>query len=96
MRPLNHLQACAALAVLDFVHDVVDQQYAAPRRLEQVRRVARIGNLAHVKTVAFVFDREDRFVRRQFRGDPQQLGRIVSIAVLDRVHKGFVEGDEQV
>src|SRR5215213_7668875 len=56
-RSLDHRQAIAALIVFDLVHDVVDEEHAAPGRFEEVGRVARVWNLLDVKSVALIFDR---------------------------------------
>src|SRR5262245_28487593 len=48
-RPLYHLYAITLRIVLNFVHDVVDEEDAAPGSAEQVRGIAGIGNLADVE-----------------------------------------------
>src|SRR6476469_11240143 len=74
VRSLYHLYAIALRIVLNFVHDVVDEQHAAAGRLEKIRRVARIGNGLHVKAFAFIFDCEARFLRRQLGADAHKFG----------------------
>src|SRR5689334_3628633 len=96
IRPFHHLYTITLSIVLNFVHDVVDEENAAARGAKEIGRVTRIGNLLDIKSLAFVFNRKTRFFRRQFRRDFQQLGRVVFIAVLDRVYKRFVERDEKV
>ena len=54
--PLDHRQAVAAVIVLDLVHDVVNQEHAAPRRLDEVGGVARVWNLGDVEALALVLD----------------------------------------
>src|ERR1051325_11469061 len=95
-RSLNHLYAITLRIVLNFVHDVVDEEHSAARRSEQISGVAWIRNLTNVEALSLVFDSETRFLRRQFRRDLQQLGRIVFVAVFDSVDKSFVEGHEEV
>src|SRR5678815_2736649 len=55
-RSLHHLYAITLRIVLNFVHDVVDEEHAAPRGSEQVGWVTRIGNLTNVEAFAFIFD----------------------------------------
>src|SRR5205085_11329607 len=63
VRPLNHLYAITLRIVLNFIHDVVDEEDSAARRSEQVCGVARVGNLANVEAFAFVFNRKGCFFR---------------------------------
>ena len=58
VRSLNHLYAITLRIVLNFVHDVVDEEHSAAGRSEKIGGIARIGNLANVEAFAFVFDSE--------------------------------------
>jgi hypothetical protein len=58
IRPFNHFYAISLRIVLNFVHDVVDEEHATARRSEQVGGITRIGNLTDIEAFAFVFDRE--------------------------------------
>src|SRR5687768_13390232 len=69
IRSFHHLYAITLRIVLNFVHDVVDEQHPTTRRSKQVRRIARIGDLADVETFTFVFDGETRFFWCQLSGD---------------------------
>src|ERR1051325_5405429 len=84
-RSLNHLYAITLRIVLNFVHDVVDEEHAAAGRAKQIRGVTRIRNLTNVEAFTFILDGETRFFRRQLRRDLQQLGRVVFVSVLDGV-----------
>ena len=96
IRSFNHFYAITLRIVLNFVHDVVDEEHSPARGSEQVGGVTRIRNLTNVEAFAFVFDCEGRFCRRQFGSDLQQLGGIVFVSMLDRVYKRFIESDEQI
>ena len=96
LRPFNHLYAITLRIVLNFVHDVVDEENATARGAEEIGRITRIGNLANVETLAFVFDSKTRFFGRQFRRDLQQLGGIVLVSVFDSVDECFVESNEEI
>src|SRR6185369_14363897 len=95
-RSLNHLYAITLRIVLNFVHDVVDEEHSTAGGSKQVLGIARIRNLTNVEAFAFIFDSETRFVRRQLGGDLHEFGQIVFVAVLDRVHKGLVECDKKI
>src|SRR5690349_20664447 len=95
-RSLDHLYAITLRIVLNFVHDVVDEEHSAARGAEQILGIARIRNLTDVESLAFVFDRKSRFVWRQLGGDLHELSQIVFVAVLNCVNKRFVERDEKV
>src|SRR5205085_10004241 len=55
---LHHRQTIAALIVLDLIHDVVDQEHAAPGGLEEVGWIARVRNLLHVEALASIYHGE--------------------------------------
>src|SRR5215213_8835380 len=74
IRSLHHLYAITLRIVLNFVHDVVDEEHSAAGRSEQILGIARIRNLANVEAFTFILDGEARFFRRKFRSDLQQLG----------------------
>src|ERR1700750_3363444 len=95
-RSLNHLYAITLRIVLNFVHDVVDEEHSTAGGSKQVLGIARIRNLTNVEAFALVFHRETRFLRRQLGSDLHQLGQIVFVAVFDRVHESFVERDEKI
>src|ERR1044072_2756524 len=95
-RSLNHLYAITLRIVLNFVHDVVDEEHSTAGGSKQVLGLARIRNLANVETFAFIFDSETRFFRRQLGGDLHEFGQIVFVAVLDRVHERLVESNEKI
>src|ERR1044071_5946671 len=86
-RSLNHLYAITLRIVLNFVHDVVDEEHSTTGGSKQILRIARIRNLANVETFAFIFDCETRFGRRQLGSDLHELGQIIFVAMLDRVHE---------
>src|SRR6266542_7062507 len=71
-RSLYHLYAITLRIVLNFVHDVVDKQDAAPGRLEKISRIARVGYRLHVEACPFIFNRETGFLGRQLSADPHQ------------------------
>src|SRR6185369_6268898 len=96
IRPFNHLYAITLRIVLNFVHDVVDEQDPSTGSSEQVCRIARIRNLTNIETLTLVFDSECRFLGQQFSSDLQKLRRIVFVSVLDRVHERFVESDKEI
>src|SRR6185437_9694639 len=96
VRSFDHLYAITLRIVLNFVHDVVDKEHSAAGRAEQILGIAGIRNLTNVESLAFVFDRKGRFVRRELGSDLYQLGQIVFVAVLYGVNKRLVECDEQV
>src|SRR6185295_2005548 len=95
-RSLNHLYAITLRIVLNFVHDVVDEEHSTARGSKQVLGIARIRNLTNVEAFAFVFDSETRFFRRQLSGDLHQFRQIVFVAVLDRVDERLVESDKKI
>ena len=92
----HHPYAIALRIVLNFVHDVVDQQHASARGLEEIGRITRVRNLVQIETFSFVFNGKASFVGREFCGDSQQFGRIVLVAVLDGVDEGFIQSNEQI
>src|SRR5689334_5679642 len=96
LRSLDHLYAITLRIVLNFVHDVVDEEHSAAGGAEQILGIARIRNLTNVESLAFVFDRKRRFFRRQLSRDLHELGQIVFVAVLDCVHKRLVESDKKI
>src|SRR5215213_815706 len=96
IRSLHHLYAITLRIVLNFVHDVVDEEHSTAGGAEQVLWITRIGNLTDVEALALVFDGKTRLCGRQLGSDLQQLGWVVFVAVLDRVHERFVESDKQV
>src|ERR1051326_3013839 len=53
IRPFHHLYAITLRIVLNFVHDVVDEEDAAARGAEVISRVARIRNLLNIKSLTF-------------------------------------------
>src|ERR1044072_1963272 len=59
-RSLNHLYAITLRIVLNFVHDVVDEEHSTAGGSKQVLGIARIRNLAHVDTFAFISDSATR------------------------------------
>src|SRR6185503_19252417 len=80
VRPLDHLYAITLRIVLNFVHDVVDEEHATTGSPEQVCGITRIRNLANVEAFTFVFDSKTRLFRRQLGGNLQQLAGIVFVA----------------
>src|ERR1044072_232827 len=86
-RSLNHLYAVSLRIVLNFVHDVVDEEHSAARRSKQIGGVTRIRDLTNVEAFTLVLDSETRFLWRQFRSDLQQLVRVVFVSVFDGVDK---------
>src|SRR5215472_6348748 len=92
----DHLQPVATVAVFDFVHNVVNQQHAATARLEKICRVARIGYLADIEPVPLILDCEDCLARAQFGCYPQEFFRIMTVPMLDSIHKRLVEGDVKI
>jgi len=95
-RSFNHLYAITLRIVLNFVHDVVDEEHSTAGGSKQVLGIARIRNLTNVEAFAFILDSETRFFRRQLGGDLNEFGQIVFVAVLDRVHKRLVECDKKI
>ena len=91
-----HFHAITLRIVLNFIHDVVDKQNAAAGRLEEIRGIARVGNLLHIESFAFVFNCETGFTRRKFGGDPHEFIGIVLVAMLDGVNKSLIESDEEI
>src|SRR5882762_9382354 len=63
-RSLYHLYAITLRIVLNFIHDVVDEQHATARRLEKICGVAGIGNGLHIKAFAFILDGKARLFWR--------------------------------
>ena len=92
----DHRQAVAALIVLDLVHNVVNEQDAAPRSPEEIGRVERVWDVARVEALALVFDGEARFSGGEVGGDAHYFRRVVLVAVLDGVDESLVERDEEV
>src|SRR6185369_17044931 len=86
IRSLHHFYAISLRIVLNFVHDVVDEENASTRSAKQVGGIARIRNLTNVEALPFVLDRETRFFLRQFRSDLHELCQIILVTVLDRVN----------
>src|SRR6185369_6340051 len=95
-RAFDHLYAITLRIVLNFVHDVVDEEHAAAGGAEQILGIAGIRDLANVESLALVFDRKSRFFRRQIGSDLHELSQIVFVAVLDGINKRFVECDEKI
>src|SRR5678816_838044 len=95
-RALYHLYAITLRIVLNFVHDVVDEEHSSAGGSEQVLGIARIRNLANVEAFAFIFHSETRLFRRQLGGDLHELGQIIFVAVLDRVHERLVESNKKI
>src|SRR5215213_637120 len=93
LRSLNHLYAITLRIVLNFVHDVVDEEHPSAGASEQVLGIAWIGNLMNGETFTLVLDSETRLLRRQFSSDLQQFRRIVFVAVFDGVHECLVQSD---
>jgi hypothetical protein len=60
IRPLDHLYAITLRIVLNFVHDVVDEEHSTTGRSEQIGGITWVRNLANVEAFAFIFDRETR------------------------------------
>src|SRR6478672_8549551 len=87
---LDHGETIAAVVIDDLVHDVVDKQHAAAARFEEILGVKRIGNVVDVETFALVLDGKACLRGRYICGDPDQLLRVESIPMLDRVHKRLV------
>src|SRR6185369_6630596 len=96
IRSLNHLYAITLRIVLNFVHDVVDEEHSTAGGSKQVLGIARIRNLTNVEAFAFIFHSETRFFRRQVGSDLHELGQIIFVAVLDRVHERLVESDKKI
>src|SRR6185369_4047005 len=95
-RSLDHLYAITLRIVLNFVHDVVDEEHSAAGASKQILGIAGIRNLTNVESLSLIFDRKSRFVRRQLGSDLHELSQIVLVAVLDCVNKCLVESDEQI
>src|SRR5215212_11137538 len=96
VRSLNHLYAITLRIVLNFVHDVVDEEHSTAGGSKQVLGVARVRNLTNVEALALVFNSETRFFRRQLSSDLHQLIQIVFVTVLHGVNKCLVESDEKI
>src|SRR6185369_14317826 len=91
-----HLYAITLRIVLNFVHDVVDEEHSTAGGAEQVLGIARIWNLVNVEAFALVFDSKSRFRRRQLRCDLHELIQIVLVAMLDCINKSLVKSDEKI
>src|SRR6185436_8130756 len=89
VRSLHHFYAVSLRIVLNFVHDVVDEEHASTGSAKQVGGIAWIRNLTNVEALAFVFNSKTRFFLRQLRSDLHELCQVVLISVLDRVYKRF-------
>src|SRR6266550_2351950 len=61
-RSLYHFYAITLSIVLNFIHDVVDQQDPAAGRLKQVSRITRVRNGLHIEAFPFVFNRKTGFL----------------------------------
>src|ERR1044072_5906970 len=96
IRPLHHFYAISLRIVLNFVHDVVDEEHSSARGAEKIGGIARIGNLLDIKAFAFVFDGEARFLRRQLGSDAHELRGIAFVTVLDCVYESLVESDKKI
>src|SRR6185503_529733 len=96
VRSLHHFYAISLRIVLNFVHDVVDEEHPSTGSAKQVGGIAWIRNLVNVEALAFVFNSKTRFFLRQFRSDLHKLCQVVLISVLDRVYKRFVESNEKI
>src|ERR1700752_724411 len=93
LRTLDHFQFSAAAAVLNFVHDVVDQKDAAAGRFEEISGIGRIRYVVHIEALTFVFHGEDGFAAGQFRRHPEKLSRIVPVTVPYGVDERFIQSD---
>src|SRR5437879_4578324 len=67
---LDHRKPVAPLVIDYFVHDVVDKQDSAARRLEQVLGVAWVTNGFDVKTLALVLYGKPGLLVRDLGRDP--------------------------
>src|SRR5919205_4346424 len=83
IRPLHHFYAISLRIVLNFVHDVVDEEHPSSGGSKQIGRVTWIRNLVNVETFAFVFNGKTRFFGRQIGSDLYKLCQVVLITVLD-------------
>src|SRR5215213_326854 len=96
IRSFDHPYAITLRIVLNFVHDVVDEEHSTAGGAKQVFGIARIRNLTNVKAFTLVFDSESRLFRRQLGSDLHELSQIVFVAVLDRIHECLVESNEKI
>ncbi len=96
IRPFDHFYAITLRIVLNFVHDVVDEEHSTAGGSKQVCGIARIGisrmskpspSSSTVKAASFGDNSAVIF---------NELCRIVFVAVLDGVNKGLVESDEKI
>src|SRR5215211_3890225 len=78
-RSLNHLHAITLRIVLNFVHDVVDEEHAAAGGSEQILWIAGIRDLMNVESLTLVFDRKSCFFRRQLGSNLQKFCGIVFV-----------------
>src|SRR5215213_1302673 len=96
IRPFDHPYAITLRIVLNFVHDVVDEEHSTARGAKQVFGIARVRNLTNVEAFTLVFDSESRLFRRQLGSDLHELSQIVFVAVLDGVNECLVESNEKI
>src|SRR6185295_8255327 len=95
-RSFDHLYAITLRIVLNFVHDVVDEEHPTAGGTEQILGITRVRNLTNVEAFALVFDSECCFFRGQLGSDLHQLSQIVFVAMLDCVNKSLVKSDEKI
>ena len=62
LRFLDHGEAISPLVIFDLVHDVVNEQHAAARRLKEILWIERIGNVVDVKALSLILDGEASFL----------------------------------
>src|SRR5574338_1426476 len=93
---LNHLYAITLRIVLNFVHDVVDEEHSAAGSPEQILGVAGIRNMKNVENFTLVFDCKSRFFWREFGSNLQEFTGIVLVTVLNCINKRLVESNEKI
>jgi hypothetical protein len=68
---LYHLYAVTLRIVLNFIHDVVNEEHSAAGGAKQIGGVTRIRNLTNIKPFTFVFNGETCLFGRQLCGDSE-------------------------
>jgi hypothetical protein len=66
---LYHLYAVALRIVLNFIHDVVNEEHSSSGSAKEIGGIARIWNLSNIEAFPFIFNRETSFVGRQLGSD---------------------------
>ena len=90
---LVRLEFTSVFEMVDFVHEIPDQKDATPARLEQVVRLEGILHRRRIEPFTLIADRDqqtgDVAPRRPLKIDKYVFGRIVAVAMLDRVDDGL-------